>query len=238
MNQLFIRKAHRWLGTFAALQLLIWTGSGLFFAISPIDDIRGSHLTSPSASLRLGHVQLISPSNLVKYNKELAMVSLKHIKISQRLHTPVYIINAEEQKLVFNAETGEKLTLLNQMQAEAIATNNTTRAILSSTLIKTVQRDSEYRDGELPAWKIKLEGPEHPNLWIGANSGRVNAIRTTNWRIYDFLWSLHIMDYVERKNFNSWLLKGFALLGLITILSGVLLLIPHTLFKKKTPASR
>ncbi|MEO2173144.1 MAG: hypothetical protein ABGY96_03515 [bacterium] len=233
MNKLLIRKTHRWLGVVAAIQLLIWTSSGLFFSIIPIDDIRGSHLIEKRAAFRLGHVRMVSPSSLVREHKELSNVSLDQVQIKQRLTTPVYVVKVEDSWLVYHAETAEKLAPLTQTEASAVAANNTTLPVQSATWVEAVEPGSEYRGGELPAWKIQLEGSDHANLWVGANSGQVRAIRTTEWRIYDFLWSLHIMDYIDRDNFNSWLLRGFALLGVITILSGIVLFISSTSWRKR-----
>ncbi len=189
----------------------------------PIDDVRGTHLQQPLPALRLSHTRLISPSELVGRHKELATLSLGNIQLQQRLYTPIYLIKSEDSRLVYHAETAEKLAPLTETEAHSIATNSTQLAVLSATWVTEISPGSEYRDGELPAWKIKLMGVDEANLWIGAHSGKVSAVRTNTWRLYDFLWSLHIMDYVDRDNFNSWLLRAFALLGIITIASGVLL---------------
>ncbi len=220
-----MRKAHRWLGGVAVVQLLIWTGSGLFFAVMPIEDIRGGQLTQQPATLRLGYVRTVSPSSLVRQHKELSMVSLAQVEINQRLNTPVYIVTIGDDKQVFNAETGEKLAALTEVQARELAAKYTALPVRSISWVEAVERGSEYRDGELPAWKVALEGPDHAKLWIAANTGQLRAVRTNSWRVYDFLWSLHIMDYWGRDNFNSWLLRGFALLGVTTILSGLILLV-------------
>jgi len=219
----FIRKAHRWLGLIAAIQLLIWTGSGLFFSIVPIDDVRGTHLLQAPPALRLEHVRLVSPSELVAQHQELAMLSVGKVQLQQRLYTPIYLVKREDELLVFHAESAEKLAPLSENEAHSIATNSSPLPVQSLSWVTSVERGSEYRDGELPAWKVELKGVDEANLWIGASSGKVSAIRTNTWRLYDFLWSLHIMDYVDRDNFNSWLLRVFALLGVFTIASGLLL---------------
>lgn len=233
LKQLFIRKSHRWLGVVAAVQLLIWTSSGLFFAVMPIEDIRGTQLLTQPATLRLGYVSMVSPSSLVRQHKELSMVSLAQVQVNQRLNIPIYRVKIKDSWLVFNAETAEKLAPLTADEAKAIAANNTDLPIRAATWVATVEPGSEYRDGELPAWKVELEGSGHANLWIGANTGQLRAVRTTSWRIYDFLWSLHIMDYQGRDNFNSWLLRGFALLGVSTILSGIVLFVLSIRRKKR-----
>ena len=233
----FIRKTHRWLGLIAAVQLLIWTGSGLFFSIVPIDDVRGTHLRQAPPALRLEHVRLISASDLAARHKELAMLSPGKVQLQQRLYTPIYLVKREDELRVYHAETAKRLEPLTETEARSIASNSTELPILSATWVTEVSRGSEYRDGELPAWKIKLKGVDEANLWIGANSGKVSAIRTNTWRLYDFLWSLHIMDYVDRDNFNSWLLRVFALLGVITIVSGMALFFISAKQRKRRPST-
>ena len=238
MNPVFISKAHRWLGIVAALQLFIWTGSGLFFAVIPIDAIRGFHLVETPASFRLGYVRLIPPSSLVRENKELAMVSLDQVRITQRLNTPIYLIETKAKTWVFNAETAKRLAPLTEDEANIVASNSTNLPLRSVTWVEAVEPGSEYRDGNLPAWKVELDSPDHAALWIDANSGEVRAVRTRTWRIYDFLWSLHIMDYQGRDNFNSWLLRGFALLGVVTIVSGVIMFVLTRRRKRRSSRSR
>ena len=42
----WFRKIHRWLGVLMALQILAWMASGLYFALFPIETIRGEHLAA------------------------------------------------------------------------------------------------------------------------------------------------------------------------------------------------
>ena len=203
----------------------------------PIDDVRGTHLLQPQPALRLEHVRLISPSDMVAQHQELSTLSLGKIQLQQRLYTPIYLVKLEDEWLVYNAETAQKLAPLTEAEAYSIAGNSTHLPILSATWVTEVSRDSEYRDGELPAWKIALKGVDEANLWIGANSGKMSAMRTNTWRLYDLLWSLHIMDYVDRDNFNSWLLRAFALLGVITVLSGVALFFISAKQRKRASVS-
>jgi len=62
----------------------------------------------------------------------------------------------------------------------------------------------------------------HPvNLYIEPWTGELLARRTQGWRIFDFLWTLHIMDFDTRDNFNHPLLQAASALGLVIALSGV-----------------
>ena len=54
-------------------------------------------------------------------------------------------------------------------------------------------------------------------------------IVNTAWRAWDFLWMLHIMDYDDRDDIGTWLLKLFSVLALTTAIAGIALyaLIPR-----------
>jgi uncharacterized iron-regulated membrane protein len=61
-------------------------------------------------------------------------------------------------------------------------------------------------------------------VYVDASTGDVTARRNDRWRTYDFFWSLHIMDYRGREDFNHWLIRAAALLAMATVASGIVLL--------------
>ena len=60
-------------------------------------------------------------------------------------------------------------------------------------------------------------------MYLDPWTGDLLARRTDRWRIFDFLWMLHIMDFDTRDDFNHPLLQIAALLGLIVALGGFVL---------------
>lgn len=214
-----LRKVHRWLGLFAGIQLLAWTVSGLYFTLIPIDEIRGNHLLvneleSPLAS----DFDLISQSELTALHPELSEARLEDFQFLVTNNVPVYLV--EERR--FDAQTGDKLESISEGEALQIVSARTGLRSESVTFIEAVETGSEYRGGDLPAWKIEIT-EENAAIYVSASSGKIRAIRTTSWRLFDFLWSLHIMDYDERDDFNHPLLIFMATLGVITVFSGLFL---------------
>ena len=62
------------------------------------------------------------------------------------------------------------------------------------------------------------------HFYVDAGSGEVVARRTRFWRVYDFMWGLHIMDLQGRKQtHNPWIVT-FALLALVMTLMALVLL--------------
>ena len=86
--------------------------------------------------------------------------------------------------------------------------------------IEEVGSHSEYRGRPIPAYAISYETPENIKAYVSIKDGSFQTIRHRNWRWFDFLWMTHTMDYQGRDNFNTFLLRAFSLLGLITVLSG------------------
>ena len=82
---------------------------------------------------------------------------------------------------------------------------------------------SEYRGRNLPLFKVTTQDQENEeiNVYVDAISGQVVAIRSEQWRLWDLMWGLHIMDWETRDEINNWLLKLFSVLALISSLTGV-----------------
>ena len=59
------RRLHRFLGAVVGLQILFWTVSGIYFAWTDIDEIRGDHLRAPATAIDFG-VDWISPGSIFR----------------------------------------------------------------------------------------------------------------------------------------------------------------------------
>ena len=84
-------------------------------------------------------------------------------------------------------------------------------------------RNTEYR-GPLPVWQVVMGDAEDTRLYISPATGDVIARRNDTWRLYDFFWMLHIMDYENRTNFNNPLVITASIAALIASISGIWLI--------------
>ena len=84
---------------------------------------------------------------------------------------------------------------------------------------------SEYRGRSLPLYKIETinKESEEINVYLDPFSEEIVAIRSNQWRIWDFMWGIHIMDWNERDNIGNIFLKVFSILALLSALSGIYL---------------
>ena len=80
----------------------------------------------------------------------------------------------------------------------------------------------------MPVWQVALEDGTH--IYVGTETGRIEAVRTKWWRTFDFMWGLHIMDLQTREDTHHPILILFAILAVIGSLLGCILL-----FRRRKP---
>ena len=73
-----------------------------------------------------------------------------------------------------------------------------------------------------PAWGIRFA--DGARVYVDAESGAVLALRTRQWRWYDWMWGLHIMDLRGREDTSHPVLIAAAALALLATLIGLVLL--------------
>ena len=101
--------------------------------------------------------------------------------------------------------------------------SKTTLSPIDAFKINKSSARSEFRGRELPIYKVKTNSTDNSNVYVDVMSGKIVAIRSDSWRVWDFLWGAHIIDYRERDNINNILLKIFSVLALLSSLSGIAL---------------
>lgn len=119
----------------------------------------------------------------------------------------------------------DTVEMISKNDAFSIILEKTFLIPLELEVISDSKKGSEYRGRELPLYKVIAKNIEdsHINVYQNPYSGEILAIRSQSWRIWDFMWGLHIMDWVERDDISNLFLKLFSFLALITSISGIFL---------------
>lgn len=217
-----IAQVHKWLGLVVFAQLVVWTGTGLFFVAVHLSDVRADYLIHPP-----GHATPVD-TRRVKITSADALKAVAEdrpytVTLKTLARAPVYEVNAEIGTFLVSAETGERL-IIDEAMARKIAAatwvNPTPIRVMED--LEKAPRESTV-SGEV--WAAHFEGEGDPTLYISAVTGKTSNPRTDLWRTYDFLYGLHLMDYSEHENFNTpWMLAA-AILALSTVLFGIALLL-------------
>ena len=227
LSTTFFRKAHRWLGLIVSIQLLMWTASGLFFSIPDITDVRGEQYLSQTHSININQLarEKIVPISAIIDTAKINLEANETVLLKHRAGRLIYQVekNAPEKKLIFDALTGQPMTYITPTEALSIVSDRTELSPTEAVLINEPKTGSEFRGRDLPLYKVTVTKPKKGIVYVDPVTGEIAAIRTKLWRAWDFLWSLHIMDYQERDDFSQWLLRLFSALGVLTVLSGIVL---------------
>lgn len=239
----YIRRWHRYLGLFIGIQFLAWTVSGLYFSWSDLDEIHGDpqKKAAPLISLR---EQLVAPDSVWRQVQGDSLVSLQLIELLGRpVYQITYLHSTGEHTMkhiqLADARTGKLREALSEEEAIALGKSrfNGGSKVASVEYITEVGKHHEYREQPLPAYAITFEHPSRTTVYVAAELGMVMKYRNDPWRIFDFLWMGHTMDFQGRDNFNNWLLRAFSVLGLITVLSGLTLFVVSSR-AKRSPARK
>ena len=221
---------HRWVSLLALAQLLVWTATGLFFAVVPITRIRGEDRVARSAPAPI-------PWERVGTMPREALAGAEEVALRVVDGRVLFLARAEqgERRWAVDGETGGPVSL-DAAAAERIARTDQVGAPRAAAVEPVESAEGEYRGRPVPAWRVDLDDGRGTRVYVDAATGAVTARRNGLWRVYDFLWGLHIMDYREREDFNHPWLVAFGVLGLATAPTGSILWFARAL--RRGPARR
>jgi hypothetical protein len=207
---------HLWVGIAVALQLLLWTASGLFMSSTAIETVRGQDLRKPPVVVDLRGVSAILPvAQVLNSPTETAELAIL-------LGRPVWKLKSGDTRWLVEARTGRRWTLT---AADAVAIAHdaiTLEGAAQATPVGTPPPLELRRPGA--AWRVTWADGTHVYMVV---TGDIMAVRTDLWRWYDFAWGVHILDPGGREDTHHPLLIASASLSLASVVSGIILIIVH-----------
>lgn len=208
---------HIWLGWLVGFPILMWTVTGLVMVAQPIEEVRGTNLRYveeprpiPATAELIAHLPAGSEA----------------VEITQRME-------GDELVAIITAADGSKsryLLTANATQSpvdEGFARRVVSEQIAGGDMVESVtlvSGDNPPLDWRAPidAWQVKLA--DGTNVYVRADTGEIGAVRTRFWRVFDFMWGLHIMDLEEREDTHHPILVTFAALSVLGALLGCVLM--------------
>ena len=228
---LLVRRVHKWVALFVGIQAVIWTATGMYMVAVHIDIIHGDHLVreAPATPTRLDG--LIAPGAVVA-----ADPAAREVRLQSLLDRPVWRVESKDGAYAVDARTGQRRAPITETEARQIARRIYTGnpKIVSARLLTEAPIEMQTR--KPPYWRVEFEGWNQPTLYISPTTGEMISRRHNLWRIFDFVWMLHIMDYDERSNVNNPLLRVATWSAVLMALAGALLLYWSFPRKKKKAA--
>ena len=217
-----LRRWHVWLGWLVALPFLFWTLSGLVMVAKPIEEVRGEHLIAKPKSISVT-APLIAP---MVEGRQVTAVTLE-----RRADGPRWEIDFDDgESRLADPATGRLLPRLGAADAakELMARYTGPAKVAEVSRVDAGSPPLELRRA-MNGWRVRMDDGTH--FYIDGGSGEIIARRTSWWRIYDFMWGLHIMDLQGREDTSNPWVVSFGILSLCMVLLAMVLL-PLTIRRK------
>ncbi|KUO54793.1 MAG: hypothetical protein APF82_01765 [Sphingomonadales bacterium BRH_c42] len=221
-----IARWHIWLGWVVGIPILMWMVTGLFMVARPIEEVRGTHLRKelPEEPLVLPGSQLAS-----------ADMEMKEMRAIMQDGRPVAILTAMDGTVMrVDMASGAPIPAIDAAAARRITEQRIEggERVESVRLFAADEVPFDFRR-EMPVWQVTLDGGVH--VYIGRDTGEIEAVRTRWWRAFDFMWGLHILDPQTREDTSHPLLIALAALGTIGALLGCVLMFRRRKAKVAAP---
>jgi uncharacterized iron-regulated membrane protein len=243
----YIRKAHRFLGVILGIQFLFWTVSGIYFSWSNIDEIHGD-FEKKMGPMFSADMKIISPKVVLDQLVKKGADSIVSIQLINFAGDPLYQIRYIEgpaanhhhirpiKVQLADALTGQPRLPLSKDEAIALAVSrfNGQEKVKEVVYMDKTGSHHEYRGSPLPAYGVTFNNSANTTVYVASELATVQSFRNNKWRIFDFLWMTHTMDYRSRDDFGNILLRVFSIFGLVTVISGfVLFFVSSKTFRRK-----
>ena len=204
---------------FIGLQLVVWSVSGTYMVLMDIDYIHGDSLVAEKN-------QTIS-SEQVHYSFKQLLAEhpqASKIKLGFMLNQAVYRFNLNKEPVTISAKDGQQISPIDERLATEIAKQNYAfkNAVITSVQLITENPPRELSGRHIPVWRIDFDDFASPSFYISANSAQLVTKRHSFWRVFDWMFAFHVMDYIDESPDNKLLLI-VSILAFIASIFGLVL---------------
>jgi uncharacterized iron-regulated membrane protein len=205
---------HIWLGWAVGLPILMWAVTGLWMVARPIEEVRGEHLRAEDAAIDPAGIAF--PQNIGEPVHEARLVA--------QPDGPAWIITAADgRRWRYSARFGTATPPVVQDEARRIAeAAYAGKARLAGVSYLPAGEAPTDARASAAVWQARFA--DGTRVYIDDATGEVLALRTGQWRLYDFLYGLHIMDPQAHEDAHNPFAIAFAALAVIGATLGCVLL--------------
>ena len=205
---------HIWLGWLVGFPILMWTVTGLVMVARPIEDVRGEHLRAPHPAI--DPAQVMFPPAIGEPIHEARLVA--------QPDGPAWIVTAADGgRGRYSARFGTATPPVVEDEARRIAEAAYAgdARIAGVTYLPRGEAPTDAR-ATAAVWQARFA--DGTRVYIDDATGEVLSLRTGQWRVYDFLYGLHVMDPRAHEDAHNPFAIAFAALAMLGALLGCVLL--------------
>lgn len=230
-----LRKVHKWVFLLIGVQAVLWVTSGFYMVVMNLDFIHGDHLVrNLKEPLQELSRPLYPTARVIGGHEAVKSVQLKVVQ-----GQPYYVVRDAEGEHRHDALDGTEVLPIDAPAASQLARHYYAGSgTIAGTRLITENPPSEIPARILPVWRVDFDDRFGTSLYIDPDTAALVTRRHDYWRVFDFFWMLHIMDYDERSDVTNPLLRILIIFGLVGVLSGAVLLPFSFRIRKRRRARR
>ena len=212
-----LKKIHKWVGLLIGVQVFLWLLSGLVIALIDPVKVSGKQWARPTTaeSQTIDSTRLLNPAQLPAERLKNAL----GVDLMMRHGKAVYLVKRADGESLVSA-VDASLIVIDKTDAERLAQQDFGGDGVIVSIEPGMAPDKETRGKKGAFWRVNFSDKAKTAIYISASTGAILERRNTYWRVRDFFWMLHIMDYPGRENFNNPLIITVALIAIWLGLSG------------------
>ncbi|PWG01980.1 PepSY domain-containing protein [Sphingosinicella humi] len=206
ISPILFRRIHKWVGLVLGIQFVLWTVSGATMALLDMEKV-GGHSAAPASVAAAPWPQDIAAPKIAG--------PVDGLTLRRILDRPIYELRGQGGLRLLDARSGEPIVIDKNLAARlARSAYHHDAPVRSVTYLE--EPNIEARDFSGPMWRVDFANEDNSSSYISAETGLPLVDRSDTWRVWDFFWMLHNMDYVNRTSFNHPLIifAGFSALWL------------------------
>lgn len=196
VKSIWLRNIHKWVGLVIGLQFLIWAISGAAMALISMDEVAGGEKADQAEPAPLPTASGWSTIQRQLAGKSIEAAGLRTMPDSQAIQ-----VTTKGGVKLFDAANGLPI-VIDRAKAAAVARATHPDGLEPTRVTELTDLTLAVREHELPIWRADFADAKHSSYYVSGMTGAVLERRNDSWRLWDFFWMLHNMDYAKRTSFN------------------------------------
>lgn len=200
-----LRRIHKWIGLILGLQFVIWAVSGATMALLDMKTVAGGKAPAAAVTPALPEESRAWP----QVRRSLGSQPITGVVVRPFLDRQLFEVTTKSGVRLFDARDGQ-VVRVDRLLARKVAEASYVGTGKAASVAPLRQLDLAVREHKLPIWRVDFADEANSSFYVSGETGKLLERRNDTWRIWDFVWMLHNMDYANRTSFNHPLIVVLA----------------------------
>ena len=192
-----LRRIHKWIGLVLGLQFVIWAASGATMSLLDMETVAGGKARPAAAAPALPSGASAWP----EIRRSLGSQRITGLTVRPFLDRQVLEVATPAGLRLFDAADGRPVRV-DGLLARKVAEAAYAGGGKVSSVTSMDELELAVREHKLPIWRVDFADDANSSFYVSGETGKLLERRNDTWRIWDFAWMLHNMDYANRTSFN------------------------------------